>query len=174
MTEQKKRIWLYPGSFDPFTSGHLAIVKQAAKQVDELQIVILSNPKKQAFLPVELRRQLISASLMPYPELSKVKVLSHQGLLIDIYESSGASAVVRGVRNFQDFEYERNYCLANQAFLPGCAFVYLVAPVTLNHVSSSLVRELLSYARSAATLMEPEAYKLLQEYLEKLKIGKHS
>lgn len=163
--EHSDKVWLYPGSFDPFTLGHLHIVEQAAAQVDELVIVILTNHDKGGLLPLDLRLRLIQAAV-DGASLRNVKVRAYSGLLIDAYRDFQAAAVIRGIRNYRDFEYERDYSLANKEFLPDCNFIYFMAAPALTHVSSSLVRELLKFGRSPAELMPQSASLLLQTYWE--------
>lgn len=152
MQETGRRIWLYPGSFDPFTLGHLSIVKQASLHADKLIIAILQHPLKKSVFTVEERKAIIEKSVADLPN---VEVVADNCLLVDLYRRFAAAAIVRGVRNFRDWEYERDYALANQNFISDCQFVYLAAPANLTYVSSSLVRELLLYNKDISNLLAP-------------------
>ena len=159
--EKKPKIWLYPGSFDPFTLGHLSIVEQAYRQADQVVITILQHPLKRTLFTVEERLQMVRASVRHLPG---VTVVADNCLLVDLYRKFQATAIVRGVRNFRDWEYERDYALANQNFLSSCQFVYLAAPATFTYVSSSLVRELLLYDKNIDNLLAPAVAPLLLQY----------
>lgn len=149
----EQKIWLYPGSFDPFTRGHLSIVEQACRHADKLIIAILQHPLKKTVFSVDERKDIIQASVQ---HLSNVEVIADNCLLVHLYQKFQATAIVRGVRNFRDWEYERDYALANQNFIPDCQFVYLAAPANLTHISSSLVRELLIYRENITNLLAPD------------------
>lgn len=153
-----EKVWLYPGSFDPFTLGHLSIVEQASLHADKLIIAILQHPLKKSVFSVEERITIIKESVR---HLKNVEVVADTCLLVNLYSRLHATAIVRGVRNFRDWEYERDYALANQHFIPDCQFVYLAAPANLTHVSSSLVRELLAYDENVSKLLAPNVGKLV-------------
>lgn len=155
-----EKVWLYPGSFDPFTLGHLSIVEQACRHSDKLIIAILQHPLKKSVFSVAERKAIIEASVQHLPN---VEVVADNCLLVNLYKKLHATAIVRGVRNFRDWEYERDYALANQNFIPECQFVYLAAPANLTHVSSSLVRELLVYEENIANLLAPHVDKMVSK-----------
>ena len=96
---------LFPGTFDPFTIGHEAIVKRTLTFMDEVVIAIVNNMEKNAMFPVEERVQQIREL---YKDEPRVSVLSFEGATPDIALEVGANAIVRGVRSVKDFEYEEN------------------------------------------------------------------
>ena len=96
---------LFPGTFDPFTIGHEAIVKRTLTFMDEVVIAIVNNMEKNAMFPVEERVQQIREL---YKDEPRVKVISFAGATPDIALEVGANAIVRGVRSVKDFEYEEN------------------------------------------------------------------
>ena len=94
---------LFPGTFDPFTIGHLAIVKRTLTFMDEVVIAIVNNPDKHALFSAEERLRMISEL---YKNEPRVSVISFAGATPDIALEVGANAIVRGVRSVKDFEYE--------------------------------------------------------------------
>ena len=143
-----KRI-LFPGTFDPFTIGHLAIVKRALQHFDEVIIAIGQNSEKKNFFPLEKR--LADISKVFESEL-RVSVLTYEGLTADFAKKIDVPLILRGVRSVTDFEYERNVADVNLKLF-GVETFLLVADAETAHVSSSLVRELLSYGKDVSGLL---------------------
>ncbi len=156
------RIAIFPGSFDPFTKGHQAIVEQALRLFDRVVIAIGENIGKRSLLSLEARKQLI-ADL--YAGDERVECISYSTLTGDVAREVGASAIVRGVRNGIDFEYERTLAQTNSRLFPEIETVLLLTPPTLSDVSSSTVRELLAFGRDVEWLL-PEGVNL-KEYMPK-------
>lgn len=141
-----RRIALFPGSFDPFTRGHEALVAEALRLFDEVVIAVGENVGKRALLDVQSRMQMIADIYRTEP---RVRVASYSSLTGDFAREVGATALVRGVRNTIDFEYERTMEAANRELFPELTTVLLVTPAECMHISSSMVRELLAFGRSA-------------------------
>ena len=156
------RTAIFPGSFDPFTKGHEAIVEQALRLFDRVVIAIGENIGKRSLLSLEARKQLI-ADL--YAGNERVECISYSTLTGDVAREVGASALVRGVRNSIDFEYERTLAQTNSRLFPEIETVLLLTPPTLSDVSSSTVRELLAFGRDVEWLL-PEGVNL-KEYMTK-------
>ncbi len=156
------RTAIFPGSFDPFTKGHEAIVEQALRLFDRVIIAIGENIGKRSLLSLEARKQLI-ADL--YAGNERVECISYSTLTGDVAREVGASALVRGVRNSIDFEYERTLAQTNGRLFPEIETVLLLTPPTLSDVSSSTVRELLAFGRDVEWLL-PEGVNL-KEYMPK-------
>ena len=128
-----ERTAIFPGSFDPFTRGHAALVDEALNLFDRVIIGIGNNTSKQGLLTVENRKRLID----------------------DIYraEAAGACAIIRGVRNTTDFEYERTMEATNHRIYPDITTVMLFTPSPVADISSSTVREVLSFGRTVEEFM---------------------
>ena len=126
-----------PGSFDPMTNGHLDIFRRAARIFDELVITVVVNPNKQGMFSIDERIALIEENVAHLPG---VTVDSWTGLLVDFTSRIGADAVIKGLRNSTDFDYEQPMAGMN-AHLTGVESVFLVADPALAFVSSSLVKE---------------------------------
>ena len=129
---------LFPGSFDPFTIGHYNLVERALVIADEVVIAVGMNEKKPGWIPVEERVRAISTL---YNQYARVSVKTYTGLTTDFAKTVGATAILRGVRSVQDFEYERQMADVNR-YLTGIETICLFADPRLADISSSIVREL--------------------------------
>ena len=156
---------IFPGSFDPFTRGHEAIVEKALHLFDKVIIGIGSNVAKQGLLSVENRKRLIDdyyagdarVEAMIYGGMTgdfAQQVARHaRGVLADFAQQVGAAAVIRGVRNTTDFEYERTMAATNRRLYPAVVTVMLFTPPDVADISSSTVREVLAFGRSVAEFL---------------------
>lgn len=140
-----ERTAIFPGSFDPFTRGHAAIVEEALKLFDRVVIGIGNNPVKQGLLTVGNRKRLIDDV---YRDEPRVEVHVYSGLTGEFAEQMGAVAILRGVRNTSDFEYERTMEATNHRIYPEITTVMLFTPAAVADIASSTVREVLSFGRS--------------------------
>ncbi len=134
---------LFPGSFDPFTLGHKSIVDRILPMADEVVIAIGVNAGKKSMFSLEERMAQIQKV---YANEPRVKVASYEGLTTDFAESIGATVMVRGVRTAQDFEFERTLADVNRQ-LTGIETILLITEPQYSAISSSVVRELLSYGK---------------------------
>ena len=134
---------LFPGTFDPFTIGHEAIVKRTLTFMDEVVIAIVNNMEKNAMFPVEERVQQIREL---YKDDPRVKVISFAGATPDIALEVGANAIVRGVRSVKDFEYEENLAFIYKKMC-GIETILLYTDPELACVSSSIVREMIKFGK---------------------------
>ena len=134
---------IFPGTFDPFTIGHNALVRRALNLVDELYIAIGINTEKRTMLTLEERMQSISTL---YKDESRIHVVSYEGLTTDFAQSIGAQFILRGVRNTIDFEYERNIADVNK-MLTGIDTLLLISEPQYAAISSSMVRELAHFGK---------------------------
>lgn len=141
---------IFPGSFDPFTRGHQALVEEALTIFDEVIIAIGENVSKQSLLSLKSRMQMIEDV---YQDNPRVKCLSYSTLTGDFAQSVGADAIIRGVRNTIDFEYERTMAQTNKRLYPTLTTIVLLTPPELADVSSSTVRELLKFGRDVSEFM---------------------
>lgn len=147
---------LFPGSFDPFTRGHEAIVEKSLRLFDRVIIGIGSNVAKQGLLTLENRKRLIDDL---YADNPRVEAIVYKGLTGDFAQHAGAAAVIRGVRNTTDFEYERTMAATNRRLYPEVVTVMLFTPPDVADISSSTVREVLSFGRSVKEFL-PEGIDL--------------
>lgn len=136
------KIALFAGSFDPFTKGHKSIIDRALQSVaDEVVVAIGVNTNKKSMFTLAKRMEAIKAV---YKDEPRVRVESYVGLTTDYAQSIDASFLLRGVRSVKDFEYEHDIAEVNRR-LTGIETVLLFTEPELAYVSSSVVRELLSY-----------------------------
>lgn len=134
---------IFPGSFDPFTIGHDALVRRVLNMVDELYIAIGVNTQKHAMFPLEERMERIATL---YKNEPRIHVVSYEGLTSDFAQSIGAQFIIRGVRSTIDFEYERNIADTNR-MLTGIDTLILISEPQYAAISSSMVRELAHFGK---------------------------
>ena len=137
------RTAIFPGTFDPFTIGHEALVRRALNVVDELYIAIGVNTEKRTMLPLDERMKRIAAL---YADEPRVHVVSYEGLTTDFAQVIGAQFIIRGVRSAIDFEYERNIADINR-MLTGIDTLLLISEPQYAAISSSMVRELAHFGK---------------------------
>ena len=133
-----KRLF-FPGSFDPITLGHLDIIKRARVISDELIIGIGENSDKKCLYSLEERINFISKSINPK---SNVKIMSYEGLTSDFCLKIKVSAIIRGIRSFKDFEYEKDIAEINRKLI-GIETLFFLSDSKYSFISSSIVRELI-------------------------------
>ena len=136
-----ERIAVFPGSFDPFTIGHKAIVDKALPLFDKIIIAIGVNSEKHGFFTPEKRLSYISDIYKDNPQI-EVKIYS--SLTVEFCKENNAKFIVRGLRNTTDFQYEKTIAQMNRQ-MSGIETIFLVTPPEYSHISSSVVRELLTY-----------------------------
>ena len=133
-----KRIAIYPGTFDPFTIGHMSIVERGLQLFDEIIIAIGVNESKKNHTSTQERIEQIERVTS---KMQGVRVVSYGGLTVEAAKEHGANFILRGVRTVADYEYERNLAYANRN-LTGIETVLLYTLPELSYVSSTLVRDL--------------------------------
>ena len=130
-----------PGSFDPFTLGHLDLARRAAALADRVVIAVSHNPSKQGLLGLDARKEAIAATMAQAGLADTVEIRTLPGgLLVDFCREIGAGAVVRGLRSQLDLAYEEPMARMNR-HLAEIDTVFLLTESSLAHISSSLVRE---------------------------------
>ena len=145
MTEPRShKIALYPGSFDPPTFGHLNLIERASKMFDELIVLVSTNPRKEAFVPFDVRVQLLHEITSHLPN---VIVDSNMGLTVDYAKRNGVCAFVRGMRPAGDFEPEYILAMSNYDLAPNIETCWLATAPMYSHISSSLVKEVFKMGR---------------------------
>ena len=130
---------VFAGSFDPITRGHEDIVMKALPLFDEIIIAIGVNIDKKYAFPLDRRIKWIENTFAEYP---KVKVVSYQGLTVDLCKKMNAGFIIRGLRNTTDFEYESIVAEANKKLAPDIETVFFLSDPSLRCVSSTVVRDL--------------------------------
>jgi len=133
------RIALFPGSFDPFTNGHLDIVRRGTGLFDQVIVAIGTNSSKQRYLPVEQMQELIGEVFRNEP---RVAVRTFSGLTAEFAREVGATYLLRGLRNSPDFEYEKPIAYGNQHVNPDLETVFLLTSPTMGAISSTIIRDI--------------------------------
>ena len=133
---------IYPGSFDPFTNGHLDIVKKAAALFDEVDIVIGINSSKSRSFSAESVQNAILETLK-LNGIENCRVCTHEGLVAAFAKDNGIRYMIRGLRNNMDYNYEENIAEINKLINPNMEYIYFRAENVA--VSSSMVKELCRY-----------------------------
>ena len=141
------RICVYPGSFDPFTNGHLDLTQRALEVFDRVVVGVLHNSDKRAHFSLEERVAMIERCLREAGIDDRCGVVSFSGLTIEFARQQGAVAILRGLRAVMDFEYEWQLALMNRKMAPDIDTIFFMAENAHAFVSSSVVRELAKYGR---------------------------
>ena len=139
----------FPGSFDPFTIGHADLVERALNLDCQVVIAVGINEEKKPLFSAQQRLAAIKAYYQGEP---RVSVIEYRGLTVDAVRENGCDAILRGIRSVTDYDKERNLADINRS-ISGVETVILVSSPAVQHVSSSLVRELISLGRNADNLM---------------------
>lgn len=151
-----------PGSFDPVTLGHLDVIERAAGIFDEVHVVVVHNPAKEAMLPIAQRVSLIEQAVADRALPSNIVVTSWSvGLLVDYCVDVGASVLVKGVRSQVDVAYETPMAIVNRN-LAGVETIFMLPDPAHAHVSSSLVRQVSALGGDVA----PYVPRAVAEYLD--------
>lgn len=138
------RIAIFPGSFDPMTTGHLALLRRALSLFDRIVVAVGINTEKKGFMPVDERVEHIRMAVAAMP---KVEVTTYSCLTTDLCRQLGASYILRGVRDAADFAYEQKIADINRLIAPDIETVILLADPSTAIISSSMVRELAAFGK---------------------------
>lgn len=163
---QTVRRALYPGSFNPVHYGHLDIARRALAVFDELVIGVYVHPDKVDLFTGPERIALIEEAI---GDDDRVRVASYNQLTVDYAKDVGASAIVRGLRVFSDFELEFRMALANRRLAPGIEIVNFIAAEEHLHISSSTVREVASLGGDVSWMAPPHVVSALARRFAELK-----
>ncbi len=149
---------IYPGSFDPFTNGHLDIVKKSAALFDEVYVVIGINSAKRRAVDSELMKKAIEATVADLG-LTNVRVAVYEGLVAQYAKENGIKYMIRGLRNNMHYNYEENIAEVNKLINPTMEYVYFRAENVA--VSSSMVKELHAYGQDISVYLPKAVFDIL-------------
>ncbi|WP_312241694.1 pantetheine-phosphate adenylyltransferase [Pantoea sp.] len=150
---------IYPGTFDPFTLGHLDIITRAARMFDQIVLAIAASPSKKPMFTLEER---VDLARQVTAHLDNVEVTGFSDLMANFAREQQANVLVRGLRAVSDFEYELQLAQMNRHLLPGLESVFLMPSEGFSFVSSSLVKEVARHnGEVAAFLPEPVHHALM-------------
>ena len=140
---------LFAGTFDPYTRGHHSIVTRALAMFDKVVVAIGRNAAKSTICSIDERMESIARL---YANEPRVEVVTYEGLTTDYAREVGACCLLRGVRSVKDFEYERDLADVNRA-ISGIETVIMVSEPQYAAISSSVVRELMSYGKDVTEFL---------------------
>ena len=149
---------IYPGSFDPFTNGHLDIVKKAAALFEEVYVVIGINAQKKRTFEGEKIKSAIEATLKEL-NIANVQVMIYEGLVAEFAKSHQIKYMIRGLRNNMDYNYEENIAEVNKLINPDMEYVYFRAENVA--VSSSMVKELHGFGLDVSPYLPKAVYDIM-------------
>lgn len=147
-----KRIALFPGSFDPITLGHTSIIQRALPLFDEIIVAIGINSQKEYMFSLEQRMQWIRDCFADFP---KISVESYQGLTINFCKEKNARFILRGIRNQQDFEFERSIAQMNSQLDKKIETVFLFTQLEYAAINSTIVRDIIRNDGEAQQFLPP-------------------
>ena len=156
--KRKERVALFPGSFDPFTNGHLDLARRAAALFDRVIVAVSHNPSKTSLFTPEERVQLIRAALEP---VGNATAMHFGGLVVECAHKVGAQVIIRGLRAVSDFEFEFQMALMNRRLSPGLEIAFLMPSQEYTYLNSTLVKEVAKHGGRIRGLVPPAVEKAL-------------
>ena len=151
---------IVPGSFDPMTLGHLELVRAVAQKYDEVVVAVMQNAEKQYLFTTEECTEIARRTVA---ELSNVRVIADDGMLIDLYDRLGASAVCKGVRNEADLAYENRMANWNKEHNPRFVTELIPSEGIYANVSSTDVRNAMKVGKDLSCLVHPDVIFILSQ-----------
>jgi len=151
MTQTNKKA-VFPGSFDPITTGHVDLVLRALHLFDEVIVAIGVNSQKQTLFELEKRKRWIEDVFRDEP---RVKVDVFEGLTVHYCKKVNAHFLVRGLRNASDFDYEKTISQLNHIVGENVETVFLISKPEFSHISSTIVREIIKGKGDARPFLPP-------------------
>jgi pantetheine-phosphate adenylyltransferase len=142
-----KKVAVFPGSFDPFTIGHEAIIRRAMSLFDEIIIAVGANTLKKNYYSLETRKEMITRVFENEP---RVRVDHYEGLTVDYCRKNGAGYLLRGLRTAADFEFERAIGQVNKSMAPGIESVFLLTVPEHSFINSTIVRDIIKNGGDAS------------------------
>ena len=142
MKMNKKRIGIYPGTFDPITFGHLDIIKRSLSLVDNLIIGVADNINKTPMFTITDRKKMINQDIkLQFKKTNRIKIMQIKGLLTDFAKKNKANCIIRGLRAVSDFEYEFQMTGMNYQLEPVIETIFLMSSEKNSFISSNFVKE---------------------------------
>ena len=157
------RTVIYPGSFDPFTNGHLDVVERAAKLFDRVIVAVAQNTDKQTlFTQAERKRQIATV----LADLPNVEVTEFKGLLVEFAKAQKAQAIIRGLRAVSDFEFEFQLALMNRKLEEEIETIFMMPREAYTFLSSKLVKEIAQLGGNVNAFVPANVEQALQDKLK--------
>lgn len=153
------KVAVFPGSFDPITFAHIDIIQRALPLFDKIIIALGVNSTKKYLLSLEDKKKVIETI---FQNENKIHVSSYSGLTTEYCKSISAGFIIRGLRSVSDFEFEKPISQNNQKLAPEVQTLFLVSSPGLEHISSTIVREIHSFNGNLDSLVPAEVIKILE------------
>lgn len=155
------KIGLFTGSFDPITNGHVDLIERASRLFDRLYVGIFYNPHKEGFFSIYEKKRMVLAALA---HLENVEVItSHDELAVDVAKRLGVTALVRGLRNGQDLDYEASLHFFNKEMAPDLETIFLLSKPAYRYISSSAMRELITFQQDLSAYVPASVIEELEK-----------
>ncbi len=165
-------IAIYPGSFDPITTGHLDLIERGSRFCERLIVSILRNERKAPLFTIEERMEMLAEATKVY---ANVEVDCFDGLLVDYASRRGATVILRGIRAISDYEYELQMALMNRRLRPDVETIFMMSGEAFSFISSRMVKEIISLGGDISGLVPaPVERRLKQRILEMRKTARHA
>lgn len=145
------RVGIYPGSFDPVTKGHMDVIERSIKLFDKVIVGVLKNDQKECLFSVDERIEMLKDLTARY---ENVEVYSFDGLLVDFVKEHKADAIIRGLRDVTDFNYELHLAHVNKVLLNDVETIFFTTNASFVNVSSSIVKEIASYGGDISNFVD--------------------
>jgi pantetheine-phosphate adenylyltransferase len=156
----KKRIAIYPGTFDPFTNGHLDLVERGLAMFDAVIVALAPSRKKKTLFTVRERVSMMHASLKDY---DRTTVDVFNGLLVNYVKKKRGIAIIRGLRAVSDFEYELQMALMNRRLYSGIETVFMMPNVEYSFLTATILKEIASFGGNVTGLVPEPVEKALKK-----------
>jgi len=160
----EKQRAVYPGSFDPITSGHVDIIQRGLKIFDQILVAVLENPKKKPLFSTKERMNMIQDFFVDH---GNVEVKAFDGLLVEFAKNNNANIVIRGLRAISDFEYEFQMALMNRKLDAEIETLFMMPNLSYSFLSSKLVKEIFMLGGGVKDLVPGQVEKKLREKFKK-------
>ena len=148
-----KKTAVFPGSFSPFTLGHKSVVDRALPLFDNIIIAIGINSEKNEYFSIKEREQWINKI---YINNSKISVQFYEGLTVDLCEKVGANYILRGLRNSNDFKYEKNIAQTNKNLNDRIETIFIITSPEISHISSTVIRDIIKNGGDVSQFLPSE------------------
>jgi len=152
------RTAIYPGSFDPFTNGHLDVVQRASRLFDHVIVAVASNAEKSPLFTLEERQTMVNQSIQHIPN---VEAAAFDGLLVDYVRQCSAQVVLRGLRAISDFEFEFQMALMNRKLNEEFETIFMMPKETYTFLSSRIVKEIARLGGNVSQFVPPHVQSAL-------------
>jgi pantetheine-phosphate adenylyltransferase len=162
------RIAVFPGTFDPFTNGHLDLTRRATRLFDRVVVAVADNPAKGTLFTLEERTAMIKASI---PALRRVEVVTFSDLVVECARRADALVMIRGLRAVSDFEFEFQMALMNRRLSPRLEVAFLMPSQQYTYLNSTLVKEVARHGGAVRGLVPRHVETALRQRFQGVKGG---